>query len=768
MSSVSIQSEDLRSCELFFTKRPSGLMIVQSSESIYFYNHGKGPYDVDFDCPITQFMLGRQGRRLMTSDLLQRNQSFDLFSNACIQTSHMDLFKVKEILLHDSENTFYYIVLKEANENQKHIILRNPDFEHQSETSQTRQGIELGQNYLGTQFREKLSLNKVFESDSEISFFKVVVIDNKSYLFVGTVDWKETKIYLEKKQERKMLNYQNKKIKSLQKNMVFNDIFILENKENLIKKILVGKIHDSVNSNEYRVFFIFQNNSHVTKLFTFPQKKLTKSDKFEVRKRDYSLNRKTPKTDSKCINDLFYLIGYQGVVLVFLYENGQIDFKKWINKTNPVLTCYSDQKEVFLITYGQTLEIWDSNLDFIVFVLNFDSPISLTFLSESPAERLLIIYDDSQYHEFDLDRLDTRFSQEIVSNERGLILPMNLDLLPASTVLNTFFFKEDIIGIHFICKQENLDLFAFPFKTMQKCLDDQNIDFHAMEFAHYYFKEIKKRNFVDDMYGPLSPLNFAVYLNDLKLLEKILSKFRYPREVRGYWSPLGLAIKKSKGMATRIICEHLLEADHDFRLTTWELGVLLDSEFTFCHDLVSKVPRKLSKKYFSLGLLCQTTERYYYQPSLSDTLSLAKKTRFNFKRDSESLSKLQKKSEKMSKEKVIDAFLFDVDFGYQMGTPESVILVDAYSRSESEQFIDGEWKQLIQSKADSISFLHVINLAFYLGFTAVITLLMIFFPKNPILYLLFAIFNSLLIFLEVFKMISFRFFRLKRCKPLFR
>lgn len=462
------------------------------------------------------------------------------------------------------------------------------------------------------------------------------------------------------------------------------------------------------------------------------------------------------------IDDTFYLVGSQGIVLVFIYEGGLLDLKKKPKIINPSLTCYSEEKELFLISVEQTLEIWDSNLDFPVYTINFDSAISLAFLSPDQSQKRLMIYDQMKYYEIDLNTLKTTFWQKLISTKKGLVLPVNLYLVPSSLSFDTTFFKEDVVGICFFSNRESLDLFSFPFDTLQRFSFDHNKAFYIMEFASYYFKQIQTTEYVDDQFGPLSPLLFAIYLNDTKLLQILLEKFRYPSEVKGYWSPLSFAFRKGFGMCVVIICEHLLEAKYKFKLSKLDFCFLLESNYLVCHDLVSKIPQKLDRRMFYVSSFCQTNKKLYSESCLLDHLFEAKKRRFELKNYSKNERDREKKIKKILKERVIDAYHLDIEFAYQMGTPDSVKFLDAFNRSNSEQFITGKWKQIVENKAGLIFFLHFVNFVFYVVFTVMVIILMIYSQSNLSLIIVLYIFTLLLSLFEITKLISFFFLMGKR------
>ena len=717
---------------------------------------------------------------------------------------------------------------QDQNQNQnrtKHYLLQNPelDIDQWNEYVRQKDSIIFSQEeYFIKIFQKYLQTSVVFESSHGISSFNITKEKDSFQVFIGTSNGECYKIRLEST-GKNQLTTQNHYAEDYSESMTFDWLHERTNREPLLNNSSRRKIKNidrfydeeayevtrSNNTvperkppdaiiNDYISFYsdIHEKNVELVVLnilnndktnrektfcvysklegqrdfenytdFSFQiRNKLLSNDFFQIRQRRPP---RGSENDSIRIRDeTFYLVGGRGIVLLSIEVGGGIHQKQFRKIMNPHFVTYSDRKKLFLIPINQTIEIWDSELDFPVYNLTLKSPVSLTLLHETAQASTFVVYDNDAYHELDLDQFQIVFSRQLEGKDDGLVLPVNLDLLSPECVYNTSFFKEDITGLSFICKGEILDLLEFPFDTLPRCLPGHNNWDHIMEFAQYYFRKLEATGFVDRVYGPLSPLILSIYHNDTDLLQSLLDKYRYPKQVEGYWSPLSFAFYRNSDMAVRVLCDHLIRADYEFSLSKVDFDFLLASGVPYCHELVSRIPRKMDQKAFPSHVLTSKSRKMYLEQNVSAAILKIKEKRYQtlqkHQENNRVLKTKGKKLKELPKEKVVDAFHFDMEYCYDTGSWDSLRLLDEYSRSESEEMVTGVWRELVASKWDHFYWVNVLHFCLYYVFTGIVTLLMIFLPESRVLLVVYYVFNSLYIVFEVVQVVAYCVYKFRR------
>jgi hypothetical protein len=250
------------------------------------------------------------------------------------------------------------------------------------------------------------------------------------------------------------------------------------------------------------------------------------------------------------------------------------------------------------------------------------------------------------------------------------------------------------------------------------------------------------------------------------LLQKLLSEYRYPKKVEGYWSPLSYAFTHKVDMAIRIICDHLMEAEYEFEINKVDLSFLLESNNPYCHDLLSKIPQKLTKKKFPSHVITKKEREMYREANLSEVILKIKAEEDLVHREESKRAKQyalkKKKTPNPKKGKVVDAYHFNLEYSYETGSIDSLKFLDNYSNSNSEQFVVGLWGEVIAEKWSHFYWVNVLNFFLYWAFTGIITMLMIFWPNHKTLLIVYYVFNILYIIYELIQVISYSYYHFKR------
>jgi hypothetical protein len=115
---------------------------------------------------------------------------------------------------------------------------------------------------------------------------------------------------------------------------------------------------------------------------------------------------------------------------------------------------------------------------------------------------------------------------------------------------------------------------------------------HILNFSEYYFSKIKTTNYDDDLFGPLNPLVMCVHHNDTKLLEELLSTYRYPRTTKGNITPLSYAFENNYISSMKLLCRNLSQCEYRVDLTKKDFEYLLESPYGYCHKLIATIPKE--------------------------------------------------------------------------------------------------------------------------------------------------------------------------------
>lgn len=458
----------------------------------------------------------------------------------------------------------------------------------------------------------------------------------------------------------------------------------------------------------------------------------------------------------------FYLVGPGGVYL-FDVDKGQANRvtlgAQLVKNVNPDLVCFSERQKLFFICMNKTIEIWEHELSHMVFNITLESNVSLMCLNDSPGKNLLMVYDNHSYYEIDILGFRVVFREKITTHSKGLVLPVNIDHIPLDAVLQTNAFNEDVIGVSFILKYEPFNLLRFPSNSLYRCLVDQNYSTHIWRFAEYYFTQLARFDFVDDIFGPLSPLVFAIYQNDIHLLEDLLGTHRYPKQVIGYWSPLSFAFTRKAFSAVKLICDHLLRADYRVRLSQVDFCFLLKSHYSQCDSLLMGIPKAVTDRGFPSHLYIDRETRVLQSKHMSQLMQTIRTQELAVENRKRASPRLESKDKFIKKE--VECFHIDFEYSFDFCTLDSLDFLHAFAQSRSDVFTSSLWKEVVNHKWNVIGYFSLVYALLYFGFMAVITLSMIFFPDNQALKRIYFIYNVLFIIYEIVEIVAFSTFKCK-------
>lgn len=473
----------------------------------------------------------------------------------------------------------------------------------------------------------------------------------------------------------------------------------------------------------------------------------------------------------------FYLASTIGIAIISYDKNDhEMKVLQYMKKytTSSSLICYSHLQNLFYIGNKNMIQVWNESLRFSTYSMDFESELMNIFVAENDTIQRLLVYDDSNYYEIDLVTLNFRRREAIISLESAnQSMPFNLNLFRRNHNFLVPFFKEEVYDISFIANMETLNLKEFPFNYLRRCFSKEDYTGPILQFADYYFKKLEDLNFEDTVYGPLNPLFFAIYHNDMTLLETLLDKYRYPKQIKEYWSPLAFSFVYNYNSAVKVFCDRLIKRNYNVSFSLFDFKYLLKSPYSYCHKLMATIPSEPTLQNFPRLLYMKSAVQLHYVEEVGHLL-------FSLKTEerrllSQNLKKKRKKRRKKSlihsKHEIVDqtrtksevvSFQIPFKYSYKVGTPDSVRFLDTYSQSTTEEFILSEWKEVVTQKWRSHRLVHILMAILYWIFTIFTILSVIFFQKTVIFEGVSLSFICFFILYEILQVISYSAFKIKR------
>jgi hypothetical protein len=94
-------------------------------------------------------------------------------------------------------------------------------------------------------------------------------------------------------------------------------------------------------------------------------------------------------------------------------------------------------------------------------------------------------------------------------------------------------------------------------------------------------------------------------------------------------------------------------------------------------------------------------------------------------------------------------------YNYSMGTDDSVMLVNRFAHSRTEDFILSDWKQIILTKWSQSKFPYILFFLVYFGFLSLATLSLVFFKSNELLRYITMGVSLAFLFYEILRLITY-------------
>ena len=464
-----------------------------------------------------------------------------------------------------------------------------------------------------------------------------------------------------------------------------------------------------------------------------------------------------------------YMVGFNSNMGSFFVEINKIDGQVLDSKVikQPSNAKVSGQMlgdfMYLVLPFQNKLEVFDYESTDRVYTLQTQKNILETY--KSGDGRFICVFDSLAMYVVDIEKMIFVQKQSLTNREHQTKM----------MVLNMpFFFKfreyrlpeliQDVHVLQIININNITGLRYMPVDVLALCFSAKDKHKPLIAFGEFYSETIARTSNIDYIFGPLNPFIFAIFYSDEQTLQHLLENSRFPRwNSEGFFTPLEYTFFRNENDCLRILCNLLLKSRDKIYFTQNEFTNLLESDFEFCHSLISKVPLEIPFKKINLSEVFQEDNAVRYNSSLKNFFLENEKRQFEMEHNP------TQEQKEASRERFGIKFVpFRYDF--TPGSTESMDFLQYYSDSESDLFVKSHWKTIIHDKWASLKPIYAFN--------AVIFWIYMFFctwsisfnlnvsPDGVIIgeqfseirYLALA-FNILIAFLEVLQMISFCFYR---------
>lgn len=405
--------------------------------------------------------------------------------------------------------------------------------------------------------------------------------------------------------------------------------------------------------------------------------------------------------------------------------------------------------------------IYDNRLSIKIFQMDLSRKFDLRFLSRD--EEHIIISNHENYFELSLFHFRKRKNLENYLEDDSRVCYWVLDkrVFPQRRRVPEYFLQrsgeESKLFVY-----EDVDLMSlnfFPLLGLRGCFKKNSYLRYIREYSEYYFFFISKNANYDDMYGPLNPQIMLIYHNDYANLEANLAQFGYISNHKHYLSPLEYCFKLNYYNCTRVICEHLTANPQQISLSKRDFQNLLESNYVYCHNLLSKAFRQhincpISKMVYMSHNFRIHMQKDYLEINQEIIRNDAKKKKRS--REHTDLFSFEVKDFKFSQNKTeVEVFCPEIPIDFKYGSLDSMLFLDNYSNTPSSDFLTSEWKFLMFQKWYFIKFIYLLIFSLYFWFIVLFTLSTVFFKDNAELRYVTYVPIGLLILFEVLEIISF-------------
>jgi hypothetical protein len=432
----------------------------------------------------------------------------------------------------------------------------------------------------------------------------------------------------------------------------------------------------------------------------------------------------------------------------------------------------------------------DGCLNEIIYSSKFSEEIELFYISESENEIIVVVDDYLSYYKIDLEKI---LYQNSTSFKKHSFAITNFNPPYSLHDDELYFNYHNNISVQFRDMTENFNPIEFPLGSLMKSFDNHNYEPHLKIYKEYYFK---KTEYFDNKYtthGPINPYFFAIYHSEINLLEELLDRYKYPQSTGRYWSPLQYAFQQQNHSAIQLLCDKLFKRDYRVEFSELDFECLLNSRYSHCDRLLTKIfcepkikgfPKFMHmKKNISISLcsgiykmLDELTKEQNTNNNKGEIINkiirkITNKDQNINKEIEQNIRKTKNKDEeydfytnqeennsKSNSKKEVVTYYVPFKYCYDFASIESITFLNAYTNSESEDFIVSEWSQLIKNKWNRQKVVNIIFAMIFWAFTITNTVSITFVPENMILKYVNLSFILFFVLFELIQLLAYLFY----------
>ena len=403
---------------------------------------------------------------------------------------------------------------------------------------------------------------------------------------------------------------------------------------------------------------------------------------------------------------------------------------------------FSRKRKLFFVPSKNVIQVFDDQLQFLLDSIETEKNIERVVINDDKDS--LLVYDLYFYYEIDLDRLVIRRRLPATNSTKDrFFLPLNLQLLPSGVPWRGVFYHIGRKTIRSVSMSETLELTSFPFETFRRCFDPKSYSGPVKLYAQYYFDKLSLSRRSDYEFGPVSPLNMCIFHENSSLLEEVFDDYYYPVRTQGYVSPLEYAFLVNHKASINELCQALLRRDEPISFSRSDFKFLLSSELNICHRVISTmisdpgIPCIPRLAHMDKEMVARSSDFLVSMAIQMRREDLDKDRRAKRRLPKpETLTGLKKyemsNNDQISKREIsVSAAPFK--FNYSTGTDDSVMLVNRFANSKTDEFTLSDWRQIVLTKWARIKPAYVFFFLLYVAFLTVASLSLVFMKASSAL-----------------------------------
>ena len=412
--------------------------------------------------------------------------------------------------------------------------------------------------------------------------------------------------------------------------------------------------------------------------------------------------------------------------------------------------------EYVYIPYLNNMQIYDYVQGKKLYTIEIESRVLETFKSEDG--EFVGIIDSQNFYLVDVEKMIIIQKHSLTNRENQTkMMILDMRFFPHFKEYLLPQFNQDVMVLKILDQSQITGLRYMPVDHLAKCFSTKDNKKSIIEFANFYSKTIGEMDCFDYIFGPLNPFIFAIFYSEENILQLLLEKFNFPKQVKNFTTPVEYCFLKKENDCLRILCNILLANKKDVYFTMMEFQLLLESDFEFCDTLLIKIPLKIPYDKMNFSETMENDLDFRLNSSVKQFMIENEQKQFeaeNTEVDTE-----------VSRDR-IDIKFVPFTYDFSIGSQDSLQFLKRYASSKSDEFIKSDWKTVINKRWSKLKTLYIFNAMIFWIYMFFCTWSIVFNLKigpdgliegeiySEVRYCALA-FNIIVAFLEVLQMIAY-------------